>query len=194
MAVALVMRASLWSVFLSLPLVMVAIACLDLAPSAIRHPNTLREFLRRRVWAAALGGLAVLLFLAVDHGFGLEAALLLVVLPGYFVYKVLVARDMLFVAVAVLLVVSALASVSPPINLGPRNVLAYVAFFEVARQLIKRASAAADEYFSLRREHPDAREWGLSERWLSAWDWLFTLFSRDEGKEATHARTSGPAV
>jgi len=126
-ALALTVRVSLWSVLLSLPLVLLAITFLDLAPPPAFH-DAPREFLRRRIGAVGIGVLAVLLFLVVDRGLGLDAAMLLVVLPGYFAYKVFVARDVLFVAMAVLLVTSALASVSPPLNLGPRNVVAYVAF------------------------------------------------------------------
>lgn len=187
---ALVIRVSLWSVLLSLPLVLVAITFLDL-PTAPPPHATPREFLRRRIGAIGIAALAVVLFLLVDRGLGLEAALLLVVLPGYFAYKVFVARDVLFVAMAVLLVTSALASLSPPLNLGPRNVVAYVAFFEVARHLMTHAADAAAMYFRLRAEHASAEAWGVSARALAMCDWLFTLFTRADLKEETNAGTLG---
>ena len=106
---ALTVRVSLWSVLLSLPLVLLAITFLDFAPPPAFH-DAPREFLRRRIGTVGIGVLAVLLFLVVDRGLGLDAALLVVVLPGYFAYKVFIARDVLFVAMAVLLVKSALAA------------------------------------------------------------------------------------
>ena len=126
---------------------------------------------------------AVLLFLGVDARYGIEAALLLVLLPGYFVYKALVARDVLFVATTVLLIGAAVVSFLPPINLGPRNIVAYVAFFEVARTLMRRADSAARRYFALRREQPDPASWGVSAGILRAMDWLFALCIRGDDEE-----------
>src|SRR5262249_32223273 len=120
---ALAVKASLWAA-LGLLLLMVAITLLNLAPPSERPPaGTLQGFVAQRLLALALPILAVTAFIAVDRWFGLEAALLLIVVPGYFVYKVVVGRDMLFAATSGLLVLAALVLVSPPANLGPRNVI-----------------------------------------------------------------------
>ena len=146
-------RTSVLAIVLLVPLLLGVVAVLHLAAT---HPER-RPSARQFLWSGLLGVLillgAVLLFLGVDARYGIEAALLLVVLPGYFVYKALVARDVLFVATTVLLIGAAVVSFLPPINLGPRNIVAYVAFFEVARALMRRADDAARRYFALRREH-----------------------------------------
>jgi hypothetical protein len=181
------------SVFLGLPLVLAAFALLHLATPAEGPASATQGFVGRHLVALGITVVAVVMFLVVDRSLGLEASLLLVVLPGYFLYKVLIARDVLFVATATLLVLSSLLSFLPPINLGPRNVIAYVAFFEVARHLITRADEAASEYFTLRRAHPHPREWGLSGRLLRALDWTFLVCARAAAKEDTHANVAIPA-
>jgi len=142
---------------------------------------------------------AILVFITVDRSLGLEAALLLVVLPAYFLYKVIVARDMLFAATAILLVLAALVLVSPPVNLGPRNVIAYVAFFEVARRLLRYADEAAIQYSALRDKHSEDGEWGWAAPVMPALDWLFAVCrsgkvattTTREVKEETHAKPAG---
>ena len=145
-------------------LLMIAITVLDLAPPSERPPESLQGFVVRRLLALVVPVLAVLAFILVDHGLGLEAALLLIVVPGYFVYRVVVGHDLLFAATAMLLVLAAVVLVSPPVNLGPRNVLAYVAFFEAARRLLKHADDVATQYFTLRVRHPDDAQWGSARR------------------------------
>lgn len=189
----------LWVAGLGLPVLMGAIAFLDLTPPAERPPHTLQEFVARRLLALAVPILAVLIFIAVDRGVGLEAALLLVALPAYFLYRVAVARDMLFAATSVLLVLASVVIVLPPVNLGPRNVMAYVAFFEVARHLLKHADHVGAQYADLRAKHPRDREWGWAEPFMPALDWVFAVCRREsirpaiktEIKEETHGKTAG---
>jgi hypothetical protein len=174
---------SLLAILLLVPLLLGVVALLHLAAT---HPER-RPSARQFLWSGLLGVMillgAVLLFLGVDARYGIEAALLLVLLPGYFVYKALVARDVLFVATTVLLIGAAVVSFLPPINLGPRNIVAYVAFFEVARTLMRRADSAARRYFALRREQPDPASWGVSAGILRAMDWLFALCIRGDDEE-----------
>jgi len=113
-----------------------------------------------------------------------------VVLPGYFVYKALVARDVLFVATTVLLIGAAVVSFLPPINLGPRNIVAYVAFFELARTFMRRADAAARRYFTLRAEQPDPESWGVGAGILKTMDWIFALCIRGDDEEVIHEATA----
>lgn len=183
-------RTSVLAIVLLVPLLLGVVAVLHLAATYPERRPSARQFL----WSGLLGVLillgAVLLFLGVDARYGIEAALLLVVLPGYFVYKALVARDVLFVATTVLLIGAAVVSFLPPINLGPRNIVAYVAFFEVARALMRRADDAARRYFALRREQPDAASWGVGAGILASMDWIFALCIRGDDEEAVHEATA----
>ena len=183
-------RTSVLAILLLVPLLLGVVAVLHLAAT---HPER-RPSARQFLWSGLLGVMiligAVLLFLGVDARYGIEAALLLVVLPGYFVYKALVARDVLFVATTVLLIGAAVVSFLPPINLGPRNIVAYVAFFEVARTLMRRADDAARRYFALRREQPDPEGWGVGAGVLRAMDWIFALCIRGDDEEAIHEATA----
>ena len=183
-------RTSVLAILLLVPLLLGVVAVLHLAAT---HPER-RPSARQFLWSGLLGVMillgAVLLFLGVDARYGIEAALLLVVLPGYFVYKALVARDVLFVATTVLLIGAAVVSFLPPINLGPRNIVAYVAFFEVARHLMRRADDAARRYFALRREQPDPASWGVGAGVLKTMDWIFALCIRGDDEEAMHEATA----
>lgn len=120
---------------------------------------------------------AVLMVLAVDGWAGLQAAVL-VALLCYFLYKLLVAKDTLFVATALLFVVASV--ISWLLNVGPRNIVAYLLFFEVARHLITHLDEAAAEYFRL-RDQPHA-----------FWDVVFRVCQRNEDEEERHAATAGP--
>ena len=183
-------RTSVLAILLLVPLLLGVVAVLHLAAT---HPER-RPSARQFLWSGFLGATillgAILLFLGVDARYGIEAALLLVVLPGYFVYKALVARDVLFVATTVLLIGAAVVSFLPPINLGPRNIVAYVAFFELARAFMRRADAAARRYFTLRAEQPDPASWGVGAGILKTMDWIFALCIRGDDEEVIHEATA----
>ncbi len=181
---------SLSAVLLLVPLLLGVVAVLHLAATRPPQPVSARQFLRVSLLGVGILAVAAVLFLLVDTRYGVEAGLLLVVLPGYFIYKALVARDVLFVATSVLLVGAAVVSFLPPINLGPRNIVAYVAFFEIARHLMRHADEAAEKYFALRRAHPRPEEWGVGPGVLGLVDWLFTLCCRGDHEETTDERTT----
>ena len=181
------------SALLLIPIFLGAAAVLHLLTAAPRRLGSAKQFLAMRALALSVLVAVLLLFVAVDGRLGLEAALLLVALPGYFAYKVLVAQDVLFVATTVLLVTASVLSFLPPINLGPRNIVAYVVFFEVARHLMAYADHLAAEYWELRKAHPEAGEWGVRQRTIDALDWLFTVCRRDEREETSHAVVDGAA-
>jgi CHASE2 domain len=192
-------QASIWLALLGVLILMVAIAVLDLAPPAERPPHTLQQFVVRRLLTLVVPIAAVAAFIAVDRTLGLEAAILLVAVPAYFLYKVIVARDMLFAATAILLVLAALVAVAPPVNLGPRNVVAYVVFFELARKLLKHADGIAAQYFKLRDQHPADHEWGWAAPIMPTLDRLFAVCrsggaapnTAPQVKEETHAKPAG---
>jgi hypothetical protein len=183
-------RTSVLAILLLVPLLLGVVAVLHLAAT---HPER-RPSARQFLWSGFLGATillgAILLFLGVDARYGIEAALLLVVLPGYFVYKALVARDVMFVATTVLLIGAAVVSFLPPINLGPRNIVAYVAFFELARAFMRRADGAARRYFTLRAEQPDPASWGVGAGTLKTMDWVFALCIRGDDEEVIHEATA----
>jgi CHASE2 domain-containing sensor protein len=183
-------RTSVLAILLLVPLLLGVVAVLHLAAT---HPER-RPSARQFLWSGFLGATillgAILLFLGVDARYGIEAALLLVVLPGYFVYKALVVRDVMFVATTVLLIGAAVVSFLPPINLGPRNIVAYVAFFELARAFMRRADAAARRYFTLRAEQPDPASWGVGAGTLKTMDWVFALCIRGDDEEVIHEATA----
>jgi CHASE2 domain-containing sensor protein len=183
-------RTSLLAILLLVPLLLGVVAVLHLAAT---HPER-RPSARQFLWSGFLGATillgAILLFLGVDARYGIEAALLLVLLPGYFVYKALVARDVMFVATTVLLIGAAVVSFLPPINLGPRNIVAYVAFFELARAFMRRADGAARRYFTLRAEQPDPASWGVGAGTLKTMDWVFALCIRGDDEEVIHEATA----
>jgi hypothetical protein len=189
----------IWLALLDLLILMAIIAFVDLAPPAKQPPSSLQGYVLRGLLMLVVPLLAVGAFVAVDRLVSLEAALLLVAVPAYFLYKVVVGRDTLFAATAVLLVLAALVIVSPPVNLGPRNVIAYVMFFEVARRLLRYADDAAVKYREQRDKHPNDDSWGRAKEFMPALDWLFSVLRRRditantplEIKEDTHARPAG---
>lgn len=181
---------SLAAVLLLVPLLLGVVAVLHLAATRPPRPASPRQFLRVCALGVVILVVASAMFLVVDTRYGIEAGLLLVVLPGYFIYKALVARDVLFVATSGLLVGAAVVSFLPPINLGPRNIVAYVAFFEIARHLMRYTDEATEKYFALRRAHPQPEAWGVGPGLLSAVDWFFTLCSRGDHEETRHEGTT----
>lgn len=196
---AIVAKASFWAT-VGLLLLMIATTLLDLAPPSERRPDgPLQWFVLQRIMTLIVPILAVGAFIAVDRWVGLEAAMLLVALPGYFLYKVVVGRDMLFAATSGLLVLSAIVLVSPPVNLGPRNVIAYVAFFELARRLLDHADNVAIEYRKRRDKNRDVNDWGKAKPLVPFLDKVFAVCRRTvitaepkgDHKEETHAKPAG---
>jgi CHASE2 domain-containing protein len=120
--------------------------------------------------------LSVLTVLAVDVWLGFQAAVL-VALLCYFLYKLLVAKDAPFVVMAVLLGVA--SAISWLLNVGPRNIVAYLLFFEVARHVVTHLDHIAAEYFQL-RDRPHA-----------FWDVVFRVCLRNQDEEARHADPVG---
>jgi hypothetical protein len=145
-----------------------------------------------------LGGLVVAVVLAaffvVVKVAGFEYGLLLVLLPGYFVYKAVVLRDWLFVVTSVLMLCSAVVCYLPPFNLGPRNIVGYVAFFEAARYLIKEANRVAEKYLALRAAYREPAQWGEWARLVPIADRIFTFLIRGEDKEDTDEGTAHPVA
>jgi hypothetical protein len=152
------------------------------------------RFLNRCLLGAGIVAVAALAFLGVDTLAGVENALLFVVLPGYFAYKAAVLRDWLFVVTTVLMVAAAVVCYLPPFNLGPRNIVGYVAFFEVARHLIKEANHVAEKYLALRASYREPQEWGPWARLVPIADRIFTFLVRGDDKETIDEGTAHPVA
>ena len=152
------------------------------------------QFLRKGLLAIGIGAVGLALFAAVDRVGGAENALLFVVLPGYVVYKAVVVRDWLFVVTSVLMVGAAVVCYLPPINLGPRNIVGYVAFFEAARHMIKWADGAGEKYLALRAKYRDPESWGVAAWAVPLADRFFTFLVRGDDKEMADEGTARPVA
>ena len=152
------------------------------------------RFLNRGLLGAVIVAVVAAAFLGIDTVAGVENALLFVVLPGYFAYKAVVLRDWLFVVTTVLMICAAVVCYLPPFNLGPRNIVGYVAFFEVARHLIKEASHIAEKYLALRASYREPEQWGAWARLVPIADRIFTFLVRGDDKETIDEGTAHPVA
>jgi CHASE2 domain-containing sensor protein len=169
------------------------VATRPLEPRAAPSAAPVR-FLNRCLLGAAIVAVVTAAFLGIDTLAGVENALLFVVLPGYFAYKAMVLRDWLFVVTTVLMICAAVVCYLPPFNLGPRNIVGYVAFFEVARHLIKEASHIAEKYLALRAAYRDPSQWGVWARLVPIADRIFTFLVRSDDKETIDEGAAHPVA
>jgi hypothetical protein len=78
-------------------------------------------------------------------------------------------------------------------------VIAYVAFFEVARKLLHHADTVAIEYRKRRDAYPEDDQWGKAKPLMPILDKVFAVCQRTvvpaepkrENKEETHAKPAG---
>jgi hypothetical protein len=93
-----------------------------------------------------------------------EAAVLWTVVAGYWAYKVVIRKDGLFLVASVLVAIAAIGSFRV-LNLGPRNVIGYLAFFEIVRHVTAHLDEAARTYVRFRETVTSDRAWGKWARW-----------------------------
>lgn len=140
----------------------------DRFPRETAQPaSTLVQFKRNlRQGAIGIAGIVVvlvwILWAARDLDDGLVALFAL-----YLLYRWLVVKDRGFVLIALITLGSALFAYYY-VNLGPRNILAFLVFFEVVRQVQQYLKRYADHYFNLKSEaglnHPPRHPvWRLAE-------------------------------
>jgi len=106
-----------------------------------------------------------------------EAAVLWTVVAGYWAYKVVIRRDGLFLVASVLVAIAAIGSFSV-LNLGPRNVVGYLAFFEIARHVTAHLEEAARTYVRFRETVTSDRAWGKWARWKRPLDSVIGVWLR----------------
>ena len=93
-----------------------------------------------------------------------EAAGLWTVVAGYWAYNVVIRKDGLFLVASVLVAIAAIGSFRV-LNLGPRNVIGYLAFFEIVRHVTAHLDEAARTYVRFRETVTSDRAWGKWARW-----------------------------
>jgi CHASE2 domain-containing sensor protein len=128
---------------------------------------------------------AILIMLAAIHWGGLDVACL----TGaalYLVFRIGVQRDRAF-AILAFLTLSTTIFCYTVLNLGPRNILAFLAFFEIVGHAQELAIKRAETYFAVRQHYADNNQRALSARW-ARWDRvlgsIFLIFHQPE----THLR------
>jgi CHASE2 domain-containing sensor protein len=148
--------------------------------------STLVQF-ERNLHKGAIGIAGVaLLFIWISWARGLDDGLV-ALFALYLLYRWLVVKDTGFVVLALITLGSALFAYYY-VNLGPRNILAFLVFFEVVRQVQQYLKKYADHYFNLKSEegmnHPPRYPvWRLA-------DWFFGLYRTEvepaaKGKKET---------
>lgn len=128
---------------------------------------------------------ATLIMLAAIHWGGLDIASL----TGaalYLVLRIGVQRDRAF-SILVLLTLATTVFCYTVLNLGPRNILAFLAFFEIVGHVQELAIKRAETFFAIRQHYADNNQHPLSSRW-ERWDrvlgGIFSIFHQPE----THSR------
>ena len=139
---------------------------------------TREQFLRRLVATGAGVALAAGVLALTFHLGGIEAALWALLLT-YLAYRLVVPQDAGFaIFLAVMLVTGLVAYFW--LDLGPRNVLAYFAFFEVVRHLQHRMAEAHHHWMSLGRASTAPQS-----RFHSTIDSILSLYGPDDAHPST---------
>ena len=141
----------------------------------VRYPRTprpgaqsfaqLRAGLRRQALA---GAAAVVVLVGLSWAGGFDLGLLAIVL-AYVLYRWLVSKDLGFVLLVIITMATALFYYYV-MDLGPRNILAFLVFFEVVRHAEKHLRELAERYFALKAREEGEREgpmWRLADAFLA---------------------------
>jgi CHASE2 domain-containing sensor protein len=167
----------------------------------VRYPRTprrkaesfaeLRAGLLRHVLA---GGVVVVAILGLAGMGGFDVGLLSIVL-AYLVYRWWVSRDLGFVLLVIITMVTALFYYYV-MDLGPRNILAFLVFFEVVRHVEKHLKEMAERYVALKSrdvDEPQGPLWRLADAFLARYAESGTDHSsRQEAvHEAEESRVTG---
>lgn len=142
----------------------------------VSESDTLIKFLksaRKKLVGLAIG--LITMFSAIHWG-GLDIAALTAA-ALYLAFRIGLQRDCAFAILAFLtLATTILCYVA--LNLGPRNILAFLAFFEIVGHAQEFAVKRAETYFSLRLRYDnrtDGKESALPRKWVR-WDYVVSHF------------------
>lgn len=155
------------------------------AEGSERSPKTFLDRLALTILLAA--GVVVVIG---SGKLGSEGAVLWTALGAYCVYKVVVRRDGLFLMASGLVATAAIASFYL-LNLGPRNIVGYLAFFEIARHLTEYLDEGARRYVRFRGEFPSDGEWGTWARWRRWLDSAIGVWLRGRIEGGRHDQALG---
>ena len=133
-----------------------------------RRPSPAR-FMRDTVGEALVLLVAGPVFVVASYWLRIEFALLLA-LGVYIAARVAFKRDTRILAATTLTVGMSFAVFLPPFNLGPRNIVAYVVFFELAERIMEKVVSLRTEYAAVRA---GSSRWGGWRRLRGITDWLF---------------------
>jgi CHASE2 domain-containing sensor protein len=172
-------RGRLWPLAVSLPLLVVAgiwiVECTVGKVGRKEKPEKPREWLPRALAHVGME-MMVLLIAGIAIVLGFRAGLLFTV-PGYLLYRVIMYRDWLGLLAAGLLVVVAGISFSC-LDVGPRNLVGYLALLEVARRLRDGLDEGTGKYLQLRGARAYDHEWGKWARHRQCLDRVIGLWVR----------------
>ena len=176
--------------------VLLLIACVILVGCPrrdARAAETFAELKRKMVEALVALTVAGLTLFAIVWLAGLDVGLL-AIFVAYVVYRWRVTGDRGFVLVVGLTLATTLFYYYV-MNVGPRNILAFLVFFEVVRHVQKHVREAAERYVELRsreRRVPQGVMWRLTDTLVS--QYLESVSANGRGEvthEAQAARTAG---
>ena len=109
-----------------------------------------------------------------------DGTVLLTVVAGYVVYKA-IWKDGLALAAIVLIALAVIISYRW-LHLGPRNIVGYLAFFEIARHLADHLHDGAQRYLGFRTVEYDGK-WGRLRWWTWLLDRLIGVWLRQDGRK-----------
>lgn len=158
-------------------LLLAASALLVLIPAPHKHPaQSLIEMIRNARWILFCTLITVATLGAALHWGGLDIACLTAA-GLYLIYRCLIQRDLAF-TLLVTLTASSSVLCYMLLDLGPRNILAFIAFFETVSHFQAQLTQKAEIYRTFRESYL-TREI-LSEDGSAPphpiWDWLLTRF------------------
>jgi CHASE2 domain-containing sensor protein len=158
----------------------------------VRYPRTPRHRaesfgeLKARLRRHGLVGAAVVVAIVALAGLGgFDVGLLSLVL-AYVLYRWWISKDLGFVLLVTITIVTALFYYYV-MNLGPRNILAFLVFFEVVRHVEKHLKEMAERYFELKRREastPQGPLWRLADAFLARY--AQSGANHDGRREAVH--------
>lgn len=167
----------------------------------VRYPRTPRRTvqtvseLRAGVRARLLGGAAtVLAVVGLSAAGGFDLGLLALVV-GYVLFRWWISKDLGFVLLIGITLVTAVIYYYV-MDLGPRNILAFLVFFEVVRHVEKHLKELAERYFELKAREasqPQGPMWRLADAFLARYAESGTNHrqSREIAHEARESRATG---
>lgn len=155
-----------------------------------KTPEKPRAWLPRVERALVLMAVIVGPIVVISVALGFKAALLWVGVPGYLLYRVIMDGDWLVLWATGLLVLAAIVSFFV-LDVGPRNIVGYLALLEVARHLGDRLDEVTGTYLRLRGAPGYDHEWGKWSGYRGLLDRVIGLWVRGSVERRRHAETAG---